>query len=186
MLVTSWRNPTANTLIANNGEPLVNPSNAYIDDNAYATVSALPKNTDSDKYRFTGFGFTSSDIPSGSTILGIQASIRTFVSSTSSSPIATLNLYRPTTTTETSSKVISYTSTSEVAYVLPNSVTEYRWDTDWSYSDIVGNSDFGISIYFSHSSFSGTRDYSLDEIALRIFYTTNTTATAYSGALLLL
>jgi hypothetical protein len=80
MAVTDYKFPgTAANVDRGSKPPWINPNNAKADDTSYAECTdgsgGSIKNTYSDWLLLTNFGFTSSDIPSGSTIDGIEFEI---------------------------------------------------------------------------------------------------------------
>ena len=79
MAVTGWKNPGTMATVDDAGGVLwFDPNNAKVSNNSYAIALNIPKNNHSDYLRATNFGFTTGDIPSGSAIDGIEASIERF------------------------------------------------------------------------------------------------------------
>jgi hypothetical protein len=75
MAVTDYKFPgTAANVDRDSKSAWVNPDYAKADDTSYAKCSSM-KDTYSDWLLLTNFGFTSSDIPSGATIDGIEFEI---------------------------------------------------------------------------------------------------------------
>ena len=78
MAVTSYKNPGTLTSVDNskaNATTWVDPTNAAASDDAYATASTSDKDRPTYWLRCASFGFTSSDIPAGSTIGDIEVVI---------------------------------------------------------------------------------------------------------------
>lgn len=75
MPATAWKSPGTCENVDRDGKVnWVNPNNAKVSDDSDAVTQ--PNKTDySDWLRCTNFGFTTSDIPSGSTIVGIELDI---------------------------------------------------------------------------------------------------------------
>lgn len=74
MTWTDWKLPSANAVITSEDFSWADLDNAHTDDSNAATVSFSDSGS-SDEVRWTGYGFTTSDIPDGSTINGVQTEL---------------------------------------------------------------------------------------------------------------
>ena len=73
-MITSWKSPGTAANIDSGGVAWGNPNNAKVEDSSYAMFDAA--DTYSDFLRVTNFGFTTSDIPTGAIIDGVEAQIK--------------------------------------------------------------------------------------------------------------
>ena len=71
MTWTDWNSPSANDIFEATGAAFSTPDNAHAADDAFASASVPKNGGTSDTHRWTGFGFTDSDIPDGSVINGV-------------------------------------------------------------------------------------------------------------------
>lgn len=73
---TDWKFPTAFTTVFTDDSQWFNEENVYADDGNYANANApggeWQVNDSTDRTAYSGFGFTTSDVPSGATITGIE------------------------------------------------------------------------------------------------------------------
>lgn len=74
---TDWKFPSANALRTANQHAWTNPGNAYADDGSNVTTGSVSwaSSDAADIHDWTGFGFTTSDVPIGATILGVEFEI---------------------------------------------------------------------------------------------------------------
>jgi len=81
--VTGWKTPS--TIVSNGDGSYTwsDPGNAASDDNNYASVVMSTASTGSDHLKATNFGFSTSDVPSGSNIDGVEARYRRYASDAS-------------------------------------------------------------------------------------------------------
>ena len=76
MATTDWKFAGTGESINDGGAAWSNPGNIVSSNNSYATANlGSIGSTESDSLRATSFGFTTSDIPDGSTIVGIEVGI---------------------------------------------------------------------------------------------------------------
>jgi hypothetical protein len=143
-----------------------NPNYAKADDTSY-TSSAVAKLATSDLLRLTNFGFSSSDIPSGSTIDGIQFVVSRYAVLVGSGSITDLDLYL-----YDDGRVGSNMAS---ATYWPTSIGEATYGgatnmcgTSLTQADIVA-STFGVEL--SAISFSETNTAYVDYIKIRVYYT---------------
>ena len=71
---TAYRFPSANASVFSFEYPWSNPTNAYADDANTATSGSQSwaNGERTDRHQWTGFGFTTGDVPSGATITGVD------------------------------------------------------------------------------------------------------------------
>lgn len=71
---TEYKLPSSHSVITTNNFSWTNPTNVYADDDVGMETGSQTwsSGTSSDVLRFTDFGFTTSDIPSGSSIDGVE------------------------------------------------------------------------------------------------------------------
>ena len=168
---TGLRSPTANTADHDgdgNGFQS-SPTNAYVSDGLLAvdTDSGSGSSTSctdrsKDKHRFWNYGFT---FPGGVSIRGIEVRLDAKVDSTSSSPKMCVQLSWDGGNSWTSTKSTPTLGTSTATYMLGGSTD--TWGRSWTTSNL-SNSNFRVRI--SDVSSSTSRDFSLDWVAVRVYY----------------
>ena len=167
---------TAATVDRSGGPAWSNQDYAKADDTSYATcfVSGF---ANSDWLRLTNFGFTSSDIPSGATIDGIE-----FVISRTATFITDLAIYMRDSTGQVGSDQASATgwptSIGEATY----GASDEMLGTTLDQADIVA-STFGIDISAHNSFYLFSTTAYVDYIKIRIYYTAATVPTVTTQAL---
>lgn len=146
------------------------PDNAKADDNI-RTSNAVIKAYYSDWLRLTNFGFTSSDIPTGSTIDGIQVVIDRYVTETSpgSGYMIDSALYLRKTSGQVGSNYASatYWPASETNATYGGAID--KWGTTWVIASITSN-DFGIDLSAYYIGLILAYAY-IDYIKIRVYYT---------------
>ncbi len=145
-------------------------SNAYTNNNSYATDTNSGSGTgtnctgsDKDKHRFYDYGI---NVPSGTTVNGIQVQINAKVDSTTGSPFICVQLSWDGGTTWTSAKSTSNLTTSNAAYTLGTSAD--NWGHTWSSSELA-DTNFRVRVIDVSSNTS--RDFSLDYVGVKTYYT---------------
>ena len=163
MAVTGWKYAgTAATVDNGTSVDWSNPDYAKADDTSYASC-AVPKNGASDLLTLSNFGFSSSDIPSGSTIDGIEFVMSRYAGTDFMTENA---LYLRKASGRTGSNMASTT------YWAISSPTEKTYGgatemcgTTLTQSDIVA-STFGIELAITQNT-----TYYVDYIKIRVYYT---------------
>jgi hypothetical protein len=140
--------------------------NSKADDSNYAT-NYNGKNTYGDWLRLTNFGFTVSDIPSGSTINGIEFIVGRYAAAAAIHDSA---IYLRKTSGQTGSNMASATgwptgSPAEATYGGSTNMC----GTSLTQSDIV-STDFGIDLSTFNDNSSALFAY-VDYIKIRVYYT---------------
>lgn len=78
---TDWKFASAASVSTANDHAFTNTANGYADDGSNVTTGSITwNNADAtDLIKLSGFGFTTSDVPSGATILGIEVEAQVVV-----------------------------------------------------------------------------------------------------------
>lgn len=142
------------------------PENAGASDDLYANASAGASPNHTDFLRITNFGFTASDIPSGSLINGIEVSIERAETNTGSGNDRTIILRK-------TSGQIGDNKATATTWPSTDNTANYGGATDtWNAglldSDIV-SADFGIDI--SANRASGSVSFRVDYVSIAVTYT---------------
>ena len=173
MAVTDWKYPGTAANVDNGGYYLwSNVDNIKADDSKSAlalTNGAADKNP-SDYLTATNFGFTSSDIPAGATINGIEFVINRCGSEADSQ--YDYQLYMLKAGTQHGDNLASATK-------WPTSLTDatYGGATSllggtWAQTDIVGVSNFGFQLSIKNHIPSDPGEYTyVEHVKLRVYYT---------------
>lgn len=164
---TDWKYPQTADTDGGAYQEWSNPTYVEADDDNYATVAvSYVYPTYSNYLRATNFGFTTSDVPEGSTINGIQVQVNVKASASSAAKDWVLylansgnnigNIKNPGTLMSTDLTATDYGTATD------------KWGATISASDVVG-STFGV--WYNIRSTSGTPTVSLDYIKMRINFT---------------
>jgi carboxypeptidase T len=152
----------------NNGYE-VNPSNAFANDSLFAVDnnSGTNKNTSctsnrKDRHIFSNYGF---NIPSGGTITGIEVRADARADSTAGAPKLCVQISWNGGATWTAVKSTPTLTTSEATYLLGG--TTDTWGRTWASGDFT-NANFRVRV--TDVAGNTTRDFSLDWLAVRVFY----------------
>lgn len=175
MAVTSYKFPAttvSETIGGGNSTDWVNINNIQADDTSYATWDVSTASSDIGPYaKATNFGFTTSDIPSGSIINGIEVEYGRFEGG-STDDITTLRC-RAVKGGSIHTANVSTMNTAEWGTTSPEIITEggaaNLWGLTWVDTDITANSGFGIAI--SPNGAGTTPSCSMDYIKVRVYYT---------------
>lgn len=167
MAVTDWKYPgtAASVVVGSDYVDWTNPNNIKADDTSYATIS-LNKLGISDRLVGSNFGFTNSDVPSGSAINGIEFIIAR--SSDVANQAFDIYVYVYKTSTDFGSNLSSATK-------YPTSITEATYGGATNLCGLtitqaqVVSSDFAI--HLGCTSSNGTSLISVDYIKIRVYYT---------------
>lgn len=146
-----------------------NPTNAYIQDGAFAVDANSGNGTgtdcagaDKDKHIFYNYGFS---IPSGATINGIAVNLNAKVDSTTGAPKMCVQFSWDGGNTWTTTESTSTLSTSAATYTLGGSAD--TWGRTWSNTDF-NDSNFRMRIIDVASNTS--RSFSLDFAGVKVYY----------------
>lgn len=166
--VTEWKTPGTCANVDRDGKVAwVNPDNAKASDNDRA-ICDVAKTTYGDWLRCTNFGFTTGDIPSGSTIDGIEVKIEH--QTEAPSEITDSALYLRKTSGQIGDDKPSAedwaTSDEEITY---GGATD-TWNAGLVDTDIV-SSDFGVDLSAYNRGISESREARVDCVWVRIHYT---------------
>jgi type II secretory pathway pseudopilin PulG len=177
-LATGLKNPTANAADSGgdgNGFATY-PTRAYSDNSSYAIDSNSGNGTgtsctgaDKDKHRFYNYDF---NLPSGSTINGIEVRLDARVDSQAGSPQMCVQLSWNGGASWTTPQSTSILNTSEGTYLLGGAAD--TWGRTWSDTDLT-NANFRLRVINVASQ--TTRDFSLDWAAVNVFYSSSGTST---------
>lgn len=176
MAVTGWKTPS--TIVSNGDGSYTwsDPGNAASDDNNYASVVMSTASTGSDHLKATNFGFSTSDVPSGSNIDGVEARYRRYASDASRVQDYSVKLAIGGTITGDSKATGTFWGTTE-----EDSGT-YGGSTDtWNVSGGIADTDvratgFGVGIAAQKVLLADRTAY-IDVIEIRVYYTESTNAT---------
>ena len=169
MAVTSYKNASVSSSEDNGlSTDWVNTSNAEgADDASYSTASPAKNGGVSDWLRLTGFGFTAGDIPSGSTIDGIELSIGKFHEN--GNCLDNGIFLRKT------SGQVGDDKSKGTNWPTSDGDSDYgggadTWNASLAQGDIV-SADFGIDISCTNIDATGVKTSSVDYVQIRITYT---------------
>lgn len=184
-LDTGFVNPTANAAdTGGDGNGFEsNPTRAYTSDSQFATDTNSGNGTgtnctgaDKDKHRFYNYGF---NLPTGTTINGIEVRLDAKADSTSNSPVMCVQLSWDGGTTWTAAKTTNTLTTNTASYILGGAAD--TWGRTWNDTNFT-NANFRVRVIDVSSSTS--RDFSLDWAAVNVHFSDGTLATdqaPYSG-----
>ena len=162
MAVTDWKYPGTAS-----GANWLTPDNIKAADTLYASTN-VGKNTTSDVILGSNFRFSSSDIPSGSTINGIEFVINRY--SASANYLIDLTLYLQLSASNVGNNLASATT-------WPSSVTTTTYGgatdmcgTSLTQANILDNS-FGLQLNVYNSDSSNAHMAYIDYFKIRVYYT---------------
>lgn len=163
---TSFLNPN------HNFGDFIDPANAYLDDGSYAIVRS------GQDHRYWGFNFDNSELPSGSTIEGIEVNIRakTFNPSVGRAKLGIELSWDDGQNWTSTDNGVNITGTSENSYSAGGS--SYDWGRTWSTSELkTPNSNFRIKL--DNKTGPGRKKViKLDLVSVKIYYSSGTTIVA--------
>jgi len=170
MAVTGWKAPGTAATVDRDGKPVWgSPDNAKTDDDVAAvSIPALKSYTD--WLRLTNFGFTTGDIPDGSTIDGIEVQYRHAASLANKVWDDTLYLRKTSGQVgDDYAKEKTYWDTEKETFTYGGAAD--TWNAGLVDSDIAGNADFGIDISVYNNDSSEQRTAFIFFCQIRIYYT---------------
>lgn len=176
MAVTAYKFPgtVVNDTSSGSGDAWTNPGNVSADDTSEAVWSVPTSHTNPSQYlKCTNFGFTASDIPSGSTIDGIEVEYRRREVSVSDD-ISTSHLRAvkggsingTNVSTMNTAEWIKDTSEAGSENIVEGGSSNL-WNDTWTQADIVA-SDFGVALAVTGTGF--TPEGRIDYIKVRVYY----------------
>ena len=163
---TAWKYP--GTVVDNGGNyAWVNPNNVKVDDETFATERITGKNTTGNILLLTNFGFSSSDIPAGSTINGIEF----IISRKAGQPgyLYDYSIYLRNSGGNTGSNMASAATYDTTLTPITYGGATNMCGTSLTQSDIVASS-FGIAFLIAIGSSTNYTAY-VDYIKIRVYYT---------------
>ena len=174
MAVTSYKfagTIVSETISGGNSTDWTNPSNAGADDTSYAVWDVSTASNDQGPYlKCTNFGFTSSDIPSGATIDGIEVEYGRFEGGGTDNIVTSHCRAVKGGTIHTAN--VSTMNTAEWGTTSPEVITEggasNLWGLTWLDTDIT-SSGFGIAI--APNGPGTTPAAKIDYVKVRVYYT---------------
>lgn len=172
MAVTSYKFPgTASSQDRDGKVAWTNPSNALSDDDVYASVT-LTSATYTDWLRLTNFGFTSSDVPAGSIINGIEVEIQVFAidnnNTSSFSSVLLRNASAAQVGTSQAPATLWSPANANITFTLGGPTNDWG-GAGITQADVV-SSNFGLDISIQKNS-SGFDTDEVDYAKIRIYYT---------------
>jgi len=166
---TQYRFPTANSVITTNTYSWANPTNVYADDGVAMSTGeqTWASGQSSDVIRFTGFGFTTAQIPSGSAIDGIEIEC-----AFRNSEFVTYNFNLFDATNGISPNAETAISSSPVSFgvLTRGDATDLFGNVSISDAD-VRSSTFGVQVFISPFTPPDTTNVEIDYIKLRVYGT---------------
>ena len=179
-LSSGWINPQVNAA-ASGGDGngfQTNPANAYDDDSAFAVDTNSGTNTSTScanagKDRHVFYAYDLSSVPSGSTVLGIEARLDMKVDATSGAPKSCIELSWDGGTSWTTPKISSTFTTTEASYILGGASDD--WGRAWSTTELSN-----LRVRITNVASSTARDFSLDWIPVRVSYILPTVTATYT------
>ena len=173
MSVTDYKFPgTAANVDRDSKAAWQNPDYAKADDTSYAE-SPQAKNTYTDWLRLTNFGFTTSDIPSGSTINGIEFIISRYATALNLINDSALYLYDDGQVGNNLASATKWPSTSPAEATYGGSTN--MCGTTLTQTDIIA-STFGVQLSIACGPSDSTIGI-VDYIKIRVYYTEGAGAT---------
>jgi uncharacterized protein YjiK len=172
-LNTGYASPSANAAVTsgsgdNNGFES-NPAYAYASDNQYAVdnnsgtgTSSSYTSTQKDRHLFYGFGI---NLPAGATVTGIEVRLEAKVDSRTGTPKMYVQLSPDGGATWTTARVTATLATTDTVYTLGG--TSNLWGRTWTGTQL---SDTNFRVRIINVATSISRDFSLDQIAVRVSY----------------
>ena len=174
-LITDWKTPgTAANVDRDAKHPWSNPDNAKTDNDTYADCH-VTKDSYGDWLRLTNFGFTTSDVPVGSIIDGIEVKIQRYAQTAVDISDSALYLRNAadSQTGDNKASAVKWASSEE-------EVTRGALGDDWNASlvdtDVI-HINFGVDLSAANSNQSSDIYAYIDVISIRIHYTTTATVT---------
>ena len=167
MAVTAWKYPSALTTVSFYDVAWGNPTALY--QAADSSGAFLGKFESSHRINFRDYGFTTSDVPSGATIDGIEVKTRARKSGVAAPMLILTGIADTNLNIHTIDEPVSALTASDTAYT-HGSPTE-----DWGISGLddvlVRSADFGASLYAYNGDPVNFASVVHSEVNVRIYYT---------------
>lgn len=173
MAVTDWKTPSTIVSDGDGSYTWSNPGNAASDDNNYASV-VISGSGSSDHLKATNFGFSTSDVPSGSNIDGVEVRYRRYASAATRVTESSVRLAIGSTIGGDSKSNSTFWATSEEESDTKGGSADL-WGNSISDSD-VRSTGFGVGIAAT-KVLAASRTAYIDVIEMRVYYSTATNAT---------
>ena len=167
MAVTDYKYAGTAANVDRGSDAWSNPDYAKADDTNYSTVAYTYKNTSSDWLLLTNFGFTSSDIPSGSTINGIEFIICRAANYAGYFNDSAVYLYNSSAVGNNLASAGKYPQTTQTEATYGGATN--MCGTSLTQSDIV-SSNFGVELS-TYCGNTGSGIVYVDYIKIRVYYT---------------
>lgn len=186
MAVTDYKFPGTAANVANGGYEQWSDVNNIKADDSYSAIINTKGSADknpTDYLTATNFGFTSTDIPSGATINGIEFVINRQGSEANSQYDYQLYMLKAGTQHGDNLASATYwpTSLTDATY---GGATSLLGGT-WAQTDIVGVSTFGFQLAIKNHIKSDPGEYTyVEHVKLRVYYTAGGGATSLLNSLL--
>lgn len=167
MSVTNWRSPgTIDTEAVATGTDWVNPGNAASSNDQDAVCTVAKNSKPSYWLRCSNFGFTTTDIPEGSTILGIEVDVECAAAATSAIQDTDCRLCDGSGRVG-DNKALAGTWPITDTYRTHGGPAD-TWNAGLEDTDVRA-STFGAHIYVTNIS-SSNRDAYVDHVRIRVYY----------------
>jgi hypothetical protein len=168
MAVTSYKTPSTTASVDRDAKAeWTDPNFAQASDNQ-RTFCVPDKSDYGDWLRCTNFGFSTSDIPSGSTIDGIEVKIERRASEAGAINISALYLRKTSGQVGDSKSSATYWGITD-AEVVFGAATD-KWNASLVTSDILSN-DFGIDLSVYNADTAALHSGHVDCVSIRVYYT---------------
>ncbi len=175
---TGWQGPGAQAAISGgdgNGYE-VSPTNAFasdglfaVDNNSGTTTSTLCTDSGKDRHKFYNYNLV---VPAGTMIQGIQVRLDAKVDSTVGAPKVCVSLSGDHGATWSAWKMTPTLETTLASYIVGGASD--TWGNNWT-ADQLSSANFQIRVQDNASDI--TRDFSLDWIAVDVFFASSVTST---------
>lgn len=177
MAVTSWVSASSAASVTGTGTVAwTSPTNVHTDDTSRAEATSIPASGESNWLR-AYFAFTSSDVPSGATIDGIEVEMIVYGSNTLLVRLKKARLVIGGTIGSTNMPSMPTTNWGTTGTIQEESLTLGGSSNLWSETPTQGNvtgASFGIAISAENYEASKNRNASVDYMRMRVYYTAAT------------
>ncbi len=168
MAVTGWKTPGTAASVDRDSKSEWNlPNNAKVSDDV-DTGNAVVKTDYSDWLRVTNFGFTTSDIPSGAIIDGIEVKIEHAANTINLINDSAVYLRKTSGQVGSNKASATFWPTSDAEATYGGAAD--TWTAGLVDTDVV-STDFGVDLSAWNDSAVGTEGATVDCISVRVYYT---------------
>lgn len=177
-VTTGWKQATANRTYGS-GAAWSNPANAYSSNDSYAT-SAVQKSNTSLVLRLTGFGFTTSDIPEGAVIVGVEVQVERHASAASNllDNVVQLVIDNSPTAASTAERFGSnkasastWATTVNVSATYGGAADQWGMNGDTLTDAMIRSAAFGLDFQVRNNNALQARTANVDNVQIRVTYT---------------